>query len=157
MNINDKKNIANVEQIPLLIYMFKWLGLALLVGVLVGCASAFFLLCLGDKIIFGSFFFYPWADSLLVWFIPFPIALLASMGFIAVFSGATNTPIACTNMGIELFGIGSCVYIGLTCVVAYLFSSHTGIYSSQVIGSPKHILFRELKSKTLQNIESRKT
>ncbi len=70
--------------------------------------------------------------------IPLPVALLAGMGFVGVFSGATNTPLACTLMGIELFGASSGTYIGLACVVAYLFSGHTGIYKSQIIGSPKN-------------------
>eukprot|EP01034_Spumella_vulgaris_P045847 gene45847-57142_t len=33
-----------------------------------------------------------------------PFALLAGLGFVAVFAGAANTPIACTVMAIELFG-----------------------------------------------------
>lgn len=72
--------------------------------------------------------------NILVWFVPLPMALLAGMGFVAVFSGATNTPIACTFMGIELFGSESGLYIGIACVVAYLFSGHNGIYGSQIIG-----------------------
>lgn len=85
----------------------------------------------------------------LVWFVPLPLSLLAGMGFVAVFAGATNTPIACTLMGIELFGAESAIYLALANVVAYLFSGHTGIYGSQIIGSPKHILYNKLKSKTL--------
>ena len=86
----------------------------------------------------------------MVWFIPLPMPLLAGMGFVAVFAGATNTPIACTLMGIELFGIEGGVYIALACVVAYLFSGHTGIYSSQIIGAPKHRLFQRLKGRDLK-------
>jgi len=85
----------------------------------------------------------------LFWFVPLPMALLAGMGFVAVFSGATNTPIACTLMGIELFGVESGIYIAIACVTAYLFSGHTGIYSSQIIGSPKHQFYLRLKGKTL--------
>lgn len=88
----------------------------------------------------------------LVWFVPLPMALLAGMGFVAVFSGATNTPIACTLMGIELFGIESALYIAIACVVAYLFSGHTGIYSSQIIGSPKHLIFGRNKSKRIREV-----
>ena len=84
--------------------------------------------------------------------IPLPVALLAGMGFAAVFSGATNTPIACTLMGIELFGIESGVFIGIACVVAYVFSGHSGIYSSQIIGSPKHPNFTHEKRKLLDEI-----
>lgn len=81
--------------------------------------------------------------------IPLPTALLAGMGFVAVFAGATNTPIACTIMGMELFGIESSIYIGLACVVSYLFSGHTGIYSAQIVGSPKHPLYIRDKGKSL--------
>lgn len=84
--------------------------------------------------------------NILVWFVPLPVSLLAGMGFVAVFSGATNTPIACTLMGIELFGAESAVFIAIACVVAYFFSGHTGIYGAQVIGSPKHALYMRMKS-----------
>ncbi|MCK5824041.1 MAG: voltage-gated chloride channel family protein [Ichthyobacteriaceae bacterium] len=89
----------------------------------------------------------------LVWFVPLPVGLLAGMGFVAVFVGATNTPIAGVIMAIELFGIKSGVYTGLASVVAYLFSGHSGIYMSQVVGSPKHLLFGRYKSKSLNNIK----
>jgi len=80
--------------------------------------------------------------SFLSIFMPLPVGLLAGMGFVAVFSGAANTPLACVFMGIELFGDASGVYIALACVTAYLFSGHTGIYRSQKIGSPKHLLLK---------------
>lgn len=63
---------------------------------------------------------------------------LAALGFIAVFCGATNTPIACFIMGIELFGGEGAVYMFMACVISYLFSGHTGIYTSQQIGTSKH-------------------
>ncbi len=81
--------------------------------------------------------------------IPLPMALLAGMGFVAVFSGATNTPLACTLMGIELFGEASGVYVGLACVVAYIFSGHAGIYNAQIIGSPKQLKSRDKKGRNL--------
>ena len=80
----------------------------------------------------------------LVWFVPLPVALLAGMGFAAVFSGATNTPIACTLMGIELFGIESAIFIGIACVVSYFFSGHTGIYTSQIHNGPKYAIYKQL-------------
>ena len=66
-----------------------------------------------------------------------PTDLLAGLGFVAVFAGASNTPLACTLMGIELFGGGQGVYIALACFMAYLFSGHSGIYLSQRIGRSK--------------------
>ncbi|MGG4102498.1 voltage-gated chloride channel family protein [Paenibacillus lautus] len=65
---------------------------------------------------------------------------LAALGFIAVFCGATNTPIACFIMGIELFGGEGAVYMFMACVISYLFSGHSGIYISQQIGISKHPL-----------------
>ncbi len=94
--------------------------------------------------------------NVLIWFVPLPMDLLAGMGFVAVFAGATNTPIACTVMGIELFGIESGVFLGLACFTAYLFSGHTGVYSSQIIGSPKHTNFSNEKGLTLSEIESKR-
>lgn len=94
--------------------------------------------------------------NVLIWFIPLPMGLLAGMGFVAVFAGATNTPIACTIMGIELFGIESGVFIGLACCTAYLFSGHSGIYSSQVIGSPKLNFFMREKGLPLSDVQSKR-
>lgn len=67
-----------------------------------------------------------------------PIPLLAGIGFVAVFAGAANTPIASTLMAMELFGAEVGVYAGVACVVSYLFSGHTGIYRSQRVGHAKH-------------------
>lgn len=60
-----------------------------------------------------------------------PIDLFAGLGLVAVFAGATNTPIACTLMGMELFGSEYVLYFAVACFTAYYFSGHTGIYSSQ--------------------------
>ncbi|MDC1105445.1 voltage-gated chloride channel family protein [Prolixibacteraceae bacterium] len=94
-------------------------------------------------------------SALSMW-VPLPISLLAGVSFVAVFSGATNTPIACTMMGIELFGVEAAAYIAVACVIAYLFSGHSSIYSAQVIGSPKHWKFDDEKGKTLSQIDAEK-
>jgi H+/Cl- antiporter ClcA len=69
-------------------------------------------------------------NALAAW-IPLPLTLLAGMGFVGVFSGATNTPMACTVMGMELFGYEAGVFLGLACLIAYGFSGRRSIYSSQ--------------------------
>jgi H+/Cl- antiporter ClcA len=58
---------------------------------------------------------------------------LAAVGFVSVFAGAANVPLACTIMGAELFGGGTIVAMAVGCVVAYVFSSHRGIYTTQRI------------------------
>jgi H+/Cl- antiporter ClcA len=69
--------------------------------------------------------------NILIWFIPLPMALLAGMGFVAIFSGATNCVYASIALGLELFGMKAGVYIGLASVVAYFTSGPNGIYSAQ--------------------------
>jgi H+/Cl- antiporter ClcA len=66
-----------------------------------------------------------------------PVPLMAAVGFVAVFAGAANTPLACTVMGVELFGGAVVVPFAIACVVAYVCSSHRGIYSSQRVDSAK--------------------
>jgi H+/Cl- antiporter ClcA len=66
-----------------------------------------------------------------------PVSLFAALGFIAVFAGATNTPLACTFMGIELFGGEHALLFAIACFTAYFFSGHSGIYSAQRIAIPK--------------------
>jgi H+/Cl- antiporter ClcA len=65
-------------------------------------------------------------------------AFLAGLGFVAVFAGAANTPIASTLMAMEMFGAEIGVYAALACVVSYLFSGQTGIYRSQLIDHGKY-------------------
>ncbi|MEK6493198.1 chloride channel protein [Myroides odoratimimus] len=60
-----------------------------------------------------------------------PISLMAALGFVAVFAGATKTPLACTFMGIELFGIEYAILLALVCFVAYFTSGKQSIYSEQ--------------------------
>ena len=89
--------------------------------------------------------------SALSLFIPLPISFLAGLGFVAVFSGATHTPIACTIMGMELFGIESGVYIGNTCLIAYFSSGSIGIYHSQIVKGAKYRLYQRFKRKDLDD------
>ncbi len=67
-----------------------------------------------------------------------PVDLFAGIGFIAVFAGATNTPLACTIMGAELFGADNLLYYAVACFTAYYFSGHSGIYTSQRIAVKKN-------------------
>ncbi len=83
-----------------------------------------------------------------------PTGLFAALGFIAVFSGATNTPLACTIMGAELFGSEYLHFFAAACFVAYFFSGHTGIYSSQRIGSNKFLLWKRSSGLSLAQYQS---
>ena len=60
-----------------------------------------------------------------------PFTLLAAIGFVAVFAGAANTPLACTVMAMELFGPAIGPYAALACAAAFMFSGQSGIYRAQ--------------------------
>ncbi len=70
-----------------------------------------------------------------------PVDLMAGLGFVAVFAAATNTPLACTIMAIELFApdngsllsSGFVVYAAVACFLSYFLSGHSTIYRSQRI------------------------
>ena len=61
-------------------------------------------------------------------FLKVPADLLAGLGFAAVFAGASKTPLACTLLGMELFGSEFGPYLAIACFVAYYFSGKSGIY-----------------------------
>jgi H+/Cl- antiporter ClcA len=85
-----------------------------------------------------------------------PVGLFAALGFIAVFAGATNTPLACTFMGIELFGGQYALFFAVACFTAYFFSGHSGIYGAQRIGVPKIAGSRFADSATLSEADGRR-
>jgi H+/Cl- antiporter ClcA len=76
--------------------------------------------------------------SALAIFIPLPTELLAGIGFVAVFAGATKTPIACSIMGLELFGSEAEVFIITACFIATLSSGYNSIF-----GTNRNYLFRK--------------
>ncbi|TDB67543.1 voltage-gated chloride channel family protein [Arundinibacter roseus] len=85
--------------------------------------------------------------------LPLPVGLLAGMGFVAVFAGATNTPLACTIMALELFGVACGPYVAIACIIAYVFSGHRGIYGSQRIGQSKHLIFSKQEGQSLAELK----
>ena len=84
-----------------------------------------------------------------------PVDLFAGLGFIAVFAGATNTPLACTLMGVELFGSNNVVYYAVACFTAYYFSGHSGIYGSQRVAVSKFHL-TQTREETLKALKQKR-
>ena len=68
-----------------------------------------------------------------------PVGLFAALGFVAVFGGATKTPLASTLMALELFPPGNpelmrsgfVVYVAAACLLTYMLSGQASIYLSQ--------------------------
>ncbi len=88
--------------------------------------------------------------------IPLPFDLLAAMGLVAVFAGASNTPLACIVLGLELFGSECGIFIAIACIVSYLVSGHNSIYRKQKIGRAKHLRFQADSGHTIHDINTRK-
>ena len=51
-----------------------------------------------------------------------PFAFSAALGLVGVFSGATNAPIACFMMYLELFGANNAIFAMLVCMIAVFVS-----------------------------------
>jgi H+/Cl- antiporter ClcA len=83
-------------------------------------------------------------------YVALPVGILAGMGFVAVFSGATHTPIACTVMGMEIFGLESGLFIAIACLIAYFSSGPVGIYHSQIVRGAKYRLYQRFKRTELE-------
>jgi len=66
-----------------------------------------------------------------------PVAFLGAVGYITVFAAASNTPIASTLMGIELFGAGFTGPLVITGFMAYVLVGHRGIYGGHRVQTPK--------------------
>jgi len=60
-----------------------------------------------------------------------PVEVFAGMGLLAVFAAAANTPLACTILGMELFGLHYTALFALACLIAFLVSGRAGIYHHQ--------------------------
>ncbi len=57
-----------------------------------------------------------------------PLAVCASLGFVAVFAGAGAVPIACSVMACELFGLSIGGYALLACAISWLVCGRKGLY-----------------------------
>lgn len=75
----------------------------------------------------------------LSYILPMDYPILAALGFVSVFAGAVNTPMAGVILAFEFFGPKLGVYASLSVVAAFLFSGREGIYHSQKSFMDKNI------------------
>ncbi len=57
----------------------------------------------------------------------------AAIGFIALFCGVVNCPLASIMLALEVFGSDSIVMFALVCAISYMMSGNYGLYKSQKI------------------------
>ncbi|MBR5236683.1 MAG: chloride channel protein [Clostridia bacterium] len=57
----------------------------------------------------------------------------AAIGFVCLFCGVVNCPIASFILSIEVFGANGILLFALACAISYVMSGYTGLYTSQKI------------------------
>ena len=57
----------------------------------------------------------------------------AAIGFVALFCGVVNCPLASIILALEVFGADSILVFALACGVSYMMSGYYGLYGSQKI------------------------
>lgn len=57
----------------------------------------------------------------------------AAIGFVALFCGVTNCPLASLFLALEVFGSGNILMFALVCAISYVLSGNYGLYKSQKI------------------------
>ncbi|MBR5506137.1 MAG: chloride channel protein [Clostridia bacterium] len=55
----------------------------------------------------------------------------AAIGFVALFCGVVNCPLASLLLALEVFGAEAIVYFAIVCAVSYMMSGYFGLYKSQ--------------------------
>ena len=89
-------------------------------------------LCVGAGLKGGEvtpiFFIGATMGSWLNTFFQFPTGFLTALGFVAVFAGAANTPLACIAMAMELFGVKVGGFALIVCWASFFLSGSSGIY-----------------------------
>ena len=59
--------------------------------------------------------------------------LCGALGLVGLFCCATNSPVASIVLSIEMFGGANIHLFALVCVICFVLSGHSGLYSSQII------------------------
>nr|WP_232369127.1 chloride channel protein [Leptospira abararensis] len=117
---------AFIESLPWESFLFKLLLTAITIGSGFKGGEVTPLFFIGASL--GNIFGY---------FDPAHLTLFVGIGFISVFAGASNTPLASAIMGMELFGWESGIFFFFASLISYVCSGHSSIYSSQRIGRAK--------------------
>jgi len=81
-------------------------------------------------------------------------ATFAAMGMVGVLAGATNTPIAASILGMELFGPAIAPYATVACVISFLMTGHRSVYPSQVLSVRKSGSIRVELGREIEQIEA---
>ncbi|NPA33910.1 MAG: voltage-gated chloride channel, partial [Chlorobi bacterium] len=114
------KTILVLGGAPLLAFYFKTLAMAITVH---GGGSG--------GLVTPLFFIGAAAGSAFAQLLGLDQATFAAIGMISVLAGATNTPIASSVLGVELFGMELGTYATVSALIAFLLTGHRSLFPSQ--------------------------
>ncbi|HEU4717102.1 MAG TPA: chloride channel protein [Bacteroidia bacterium] len=105
-------------------------------------------------IVTPTFFIGATAGSLFAQIMGLDTATFAAIGMVSLLSGAANTPIAASIMGVELFGGTLAPYAAISCVLAFLMTGHRSIYPSQILSIAKSPTVHVDMGKEMHDVEA---
>ena len=130
--LNNQLLVAALYGAPVsnLAFVLKSLALALTLG------------CGGNGgVIMPTMFVGATCGSFFAYYLGLNMQAVSAMGFVALLAGATNTPIACTILAMELFGAKIAPFAAIACCTAYMVVGHRSLYTGQLMLRPKTELF----------------
>ena len=78
----------------------------------------------------------------------------SALGFISLFAGTTNAPIAASIMSVEMFGPAIAPYAAVASIVSFLMTGHRSVYPSQVLAVAKSRSIQAEVGKEIELIRS---
>lgn len=84
------------------------------------------------------------------------VRTFAALGFVAVLSGTTRTPIACSIMAIEIFGTQIAPYASVACIISFLMTGYQSVFPSQVWGYYEDYDDSEASNKPISKMKRRR-
>jgi len=140
--LNNQLTIAALfgSRVPDMAFAVKSLALALTLG----CGGS-------GGVIMPTMFVGATAGSCLAFYLGMDMQAVSALGFVSMLAGATNTPVACTILAMELFGAQFAPFAGIACCTAYIVAGHRSLYTGQLIVRPKTELFVSRENEKEEN------
>ncbi len=120
LGFEEVKNILILGSAPLLAFYFKTLAMSLTVH---GGGSG--------GLVTPLFFIGAAAGSAFAHVLGLDQSTFAAIGMISILAGATNTPIASSVLGVELFGMELGTYATVSALISFLLTGHRSLFPSQ--------------------------
>ena len=98
------------------------------------------------------FFIGTTAGALLGHLLGLDVPTFAAIGMVSLLSGAANTPIAASIMGLELFGPALAPYAAVACVISFLMTGHRSVYPSQILAVNKSAMLDVPMGQLMQDV-----